>query len=262
MQLSDRMKQYESANDFTLDAKLPVIIRLDGKSFHTWTKGCTKPYDVGLQNIFDATTKFLVEQTNAKVGYTQSDEITLILEQNIFNCRVNKLNSVLTSMCTAKFNELVPVFVPKNYGNLAYFDCRAFNVPSLTEAANVLVWRELDASRNSIQMLAQHYFSQKDLDKVPCDRIKEMLLSKYSVDWEKSPSRFKYGAYFRRETKQVKFSSEELTLLPERHDAKTNPDFVYSRNFTIRLDFPSILSIINRSDVIFNDAEPVYANVN
>src|ERR1041384_7984134 len=105
MDLSDRMKLYESLSSQTLMPNLPVLVRIDGKAFHTWTRGLAKPYSEPLQNLFDDVTGFLVSATNAVIGYTQSDEISLILwnygkpdSQVMFDGRVEKLNSVLASM--------------------------------------------------------------------------------------------------------------------------------------------------------------------
>jgi len=157
---------------------LPILARIDGKSFHTWTRDLERPYDKRLHDLFVATTKFLVEETQARVGYTQSDEISLmwysdnVESQVFFDGKIHKMVSVLASMTTGFFNREVPkAFQAKIMGgspgcligpvyspverSLAFFDCRVWQVPTLEEAANVFVWRELDATRNSIQMAAQ-----------------------------------------------------------------------------------------------------------
>src|SRR5882724_11837348 len=128
MDLADRMKVYENIGAGQhLISNLPVCIRLNGKGFHSWTHGLRRPYDDRLHTLFDETTKFLVEASDAVIGYTQSDEITLILyngsqpdSQVFFDGRVSKLTSVLTSMATAKFNALVPSILPEKHDRLAF----------------------------------------------------------------------------------------------------------------------------------------------
>jgi tRNA(His) guanylyltransferase len=238
MDLSDRIKQYESVYDTVLEHDLPVIVRLDGKNFHTWTKGCKRPFDLNIQNIFDDVTKYLIKQTNAVVGYTQSDEITLILynygrpeSQIIFDGRVNKLNSVLASMASASFNYLCEIHMPKDMP-LAFFDCRCFTVPNEIEATNALIWRELDCSRNAVSMAARHYFSQKMLHGKSSNNMKDMLIQDKGINFEDYPDRFKFGAYFKRESVS---GAEE-----------------FSNNIK------SLLKIKNRVGVVFYDETPIY----
>ena len=186
MDLADRMKCYEMIGaGQRLMPNLPVCLRLDGKAFHRWTRGLRRPYDERLHMLFDETTKFLVEASDAVIGYTQSDEITLILynggqpdAQILFNGRVSKLTSVLASMATAKFNALVPSILPEKHNRLACFDGRVWNVPTEQEAVNCLIWRELDATRNSIQMAAQALYSHKQLHQKNTSQMQEMLWQK------------------------------------------------------------------------------------
>jgi len=171
MELADRMKLYETIGAGQhLIPNLPVCTRIDGKAFHSWTRGLRRPYDDRLHTLFDDTTKFLVEASHAVIGYTQSDESTLILSnggqpgsQVFFDGRVSKLTSVLASMATAKFNALVPSIPLEKHDWLAFFDCRLWTVPTEQEAVNCLVWRELDATQHSIQMAAQALYSHEQL---------------------------------------------------------------------------------------------------
>jgi tRNA(His) guanylyltransferase len=134
MELADRMKLYESIGaGQRLIPNLPACIRLDGKALHQWTRGLRRPYDDRLHTLFDETAKFLVEACDAVIGYTQSDEITLVLynggkpdSQVFFDGRVSKLTSMLASMATAKFNALVPSNLPERRDRLAFFDARVW----------------------------------------------------------------------------------------------------------------------------------------
>ena len=137
-ELGDKLKALEMkyAGE-KLDENLPICIRIDGKSFHTFTKGLKRPYDERLSNAMIETMNFLMDKSDARLGYTQSDEISLVLfktasyQQGYFGSRVQKLTSILASMATAKFNDEVSKNISEKKIYYAFFDCRAFNVPSL-----------------------------------------------------------------------------------------------------------------------------------
>jgi tRNA(His) 5'-end guanylyltransferase len=267
-QLGTRMKEYEMAEaGRMLMPTLPVMIRLDGKAFHTFTRGLQRPFDKRLTDLMVDTTTFLVEETNAIVGYTQSDEISLILftedpkSQLFFDGRIQKLTSVIASMCTAYFNRNLPAALPEKADKFAHFDCRVWNVPSKVEAVNALVWRELDATKNAISMAAQHYFSHKELQGKHGGEMQEMLFTQKGVNFNNYPSFFKRGSYVRRVKKATKFSVDEISKLPEKHAARTNPDLVVERSIVERIELPPITKIVNRVDVIFSGAEPMLASL-
>jgi tRNA(His) guanylyltransferase len=263
MDLADRMKRYEDIGaGQLLIPNLPVCIRLDGRAFHQWTRGLSRPYDDRPHTLFDETTKFLVEASDAVVGYTQSDEITLILynggkpdAQIFFDGRVSKLTSVLASMATAKFNALVPSILPEKQNRLACFDCRVWNVPTEQEAVNCLIWRELDATRNSIQMAAQALYSHKQLHQKNTSEMQEMLRQK-GINWQDYPARFTRGSYFQRRVITRKFTVEELEQLPPLHEARKNPDVMVTRQVIAPLELPPLLNVSNRVEVIFHRCAP------
>jgi tRNA(His) 5'-end guanylyltransferase len=156
------MKEYESNSQFKLIRKLPVIIRIDGRSFRTFTSGLSKPFDPSITMSMIDTTEYLCKNVqNTKLGYTQSDEITLLLTDwdkdntdSFFGYKLQKLVSVISSMTTMKFNECFVEYQKMyNYTTIkqgnAIFDTRSFNVP-LHEVSNVFIWRQQDAIRNSI----------------------------------------------------------------------------------------------------------------
>lgn len=270
--LGDRMKSYEKmgASLDKMMPHLPVISRLDGKAFHSFTKGLERPYDKRLSDLMVATTKFLVQQTNACIGYTQSDEITLIWYANslssqiYFDGRRDKMNSVLAAQCSVYFNEALADHIPEKYMwngmddtvNLPVFDCRTWCVPTKTEACNVLVWREQDATRNSVQMAGQSKFSHKQLQGLSCNQIQEKLWQEHNINWNDYPAFFKRGTYIQRRTVKRPFSADEMQVLPAGHEAHKNPGLIVKRRYFDAVDMPIFASITNREAVVFDGEEP------
>lgn len=198
--LGDRMKQYEEVTRVHLMRRTPVIIRIDGRSFHTFTKGFTKPFDEILIKTMQQTMLALCEGIEGCVmGYTQSDEISLVLcdyrkldTEPWFGNVLMKVCSVSASIATSAFNQHFRSVASSLDGvyqhriGKATFDSRAFNVP-LEEVCNYFIWRQQDAIRNSIEATAQAHFSHKRLLGVSCDEALEMLRTERSVDWETFP---------------------------------------------------------------------------
>ena len=179
--LGNRMKEnYENRTKQFLPRRTNTLIRLDGKAFHTYTKGFDKPFDDVLINTMNETTKFLCENIQGCIfGYTQSDEITLVLQDYNkltsdawFDGNIQKITSVSASMATAKFNELIPS------NNLALFDSRVFTIPENMEVINCLIWRQQDSIRNSISMVAQSLYSHKELHGKSSNEMQEMIFQK------------------------------------------------------------------------------------
>ena len=221
-ELGTRMKEfYESVPKTRLVRRMPVAIRLDGKAFHTFTRGFEKPFDEVLGKSMRETMKYLCENIQGCVlGYTQSDEITLILVdyQNLNSCawfdyEVQKMCSIAASMATMAFNKFFTKNV--NYFEMtheyddtineycttlvnaaekgAMFDARVFNIPK-EEVYNLIYWRQLDATRNSIQMVGQANFSHKELQKKSCNMIQEMLFAEKGINWNDYPTHLKRGS--------------------------------------------------------------------
>ena len=263
--LEIRMKEYEK--DFTsqrLMPLLPVCIRLDGRSFHTFTKGMNRPFDERMIYPMTRTTKFLVEETNACLGYTCSDEITLILNsddyksQVWFDGKIHKINSVLASLCSLKFNELCKLYLPEEYQEkYPVFDCRCWNVPNKIEACNVILWREQDATRNSVQSAGQANFSHKQMQDKSNDEIQEMLFKEKNINWNDYPSRFKKGVYLQKKTIRRKFTCEEIEKLPLKHEARKNPDLEIERHEVQEIDPPIFSKIVNKVSFVFDGADPL-----
>lgn len=184
-ELGKRIKEYyENRTRYFLPRKSFIIIRIDGKAFHTYTKGLERPFDEDLINDMNETTKFLCEQIQGcLLGYVQSDEISLLLSdltdvktEGWFDWNIQKMASVSASLATGKFNELRP-------GKLAFFDSRVFNIPNIVEVQNYFIWRQKDAIRNSISSVAQSLFSHKELNGKSTELMKIMSFDK-GVDWE------------------------------------------------------------------------------
>lgn len=195
--LGDRMKNnYENRTRYMLPRRTYTIIRVDGKAFHTFTKGLPRPICPVLTAAMDLTANALVKEIQgAKFAYTQSDEISVLItdfdnEQTEawFSGNIQKMTSVAASIATAEFNKNFTIVRDKP----ALFDARVFTIPDRTEVANYFIWRQKDCVRNSLQMFARTYFSHKDLQNKSSSEIHEMLHS-IGLNWAHLPGTFKNG---------------------------------------------------------------------
>lgn len=225
--LRNRMKAYESVTRDYLIKRMPVIIRLDGKAFHSFTKGFVKPFDEILSTAMQDTMWYLCENIqNCVLGYTQSDEISLILvdyekidTESWFNNNIQKIVSISASMATTAFNirfrrlvdtycniggfidkKQTPYWSKKSLlsgasdGDYKFglFDSRAFNIPK-EEVNNYMIWRQQDATRNSIQSLAQTLYSQKELEGISNNDLQNKMFTEKDVNWNDLPEWNKRG---------------------------------------------------------------------
>jgi tRNA(His) 5'-end guanylyltransferase len=201
-----------------------------------------------------STTEHLVEKLGARMGYTQSDEISLVLysedysREIYFGGKLQKIVSVSASMTTAFFNHRAATLFPEK--PLALFDSRAWVVPTLEEAANALLWREVDATKNSISMAARAHYPHKALHQKSGASMIEML-GEVGVNWDDYPTFFKRGTFVQRRPVMRKFTAEELERLPKQHQARTQPDLMLMRHEITRLEMPPFARVKNRADVIF-----------
>lgn len=219
--LGDRMKHnYEEVSKSRLTRRTPVIIRLDGCHFHTFTKGFKKPFDEVLMTAMQETMRYLCKNIQGCVlGYTQSDEITLVLvdyqkleSQAWFDYEVQKMCSVSASMATLAFNnyfraevnkvtsgksteempkEWKAYFTARDKG--AIFDARCFNIPK-EEVCNCLFWRQKDAERNSINSLAQSLFPHKELQGLNIHDTLDKMMNEKGVYWQNCTNTEKFGS--------------------------------------------------------------------
>ncbi len=195
----DRMKLYENAYRMYLPQRLPVIIRIDGNHFHTFTKGMDKPFDEKLISAFWETCKYLGENImGCKLIYHQSDEISLLLTnydsiqtQSWFKNNLQKMVSISASLATARFNEVIRESYPKK--PLATFDARAWIVPH-EEVTNYFLWRQQDAAKNSVSMVARAHFSHRDVHGLSNSQLQEKLFQEKGINWDSLPVWEKRGA--------------------------------------------------------------------
>lgn len=242
---------------------IPVLARVDGRAFSQFTKGLDRPYDQRMVDLMIEVTKFLVDETNARCGYTQSDEISLVwLSENpdtemFFGGKLSKMVSVVGSLATMAFNRMLPHRIPEHAHKMPVFDNRVWEVPVYYEAANYFIWREQDATRNSVSMAARAYYSHQELHGKSSSEMQEMLFQK-GVNWNDYPRHFKRGTYVRRKTVHRKLTADELADLPLKHHARQNPDLVVERSAVGVEDFQPLTRMTNREDVILFGAEPEY----
>ena len=223
--LGDRMKNYEYVTRTHLTRRLPVIIRLDGKAFHSFTRGFKRPFDEVFVKSMQETMKYICENIQGCVlGYTQSDEITLVLvdyqsreSDAWFDNNIQKMVSVSASMATMAFNKAFaenakPILrrinnaptcsleedkyataLERSLTKGAMFDSRVFTLPK-EEVINCLIWRQNDATRNSILSVGQANFSHNELHKKKCDVIQDMLFVEKGINWNDYPTTLKRGS--------------------------------------------------------------------
>lgn len=261
--LGDRMKMYErSGTPERFLPLLPVMARIDGRAFHSFVRGLERPYDKRLSQMMIDTTKYLVKETAAVMGYCQSDEISLCWysgnpdTQIFFDGRVAKMISQLAAITSVHFYRLTVERLPPQYAEkVPTFDCRCWTVPNFQEAANTFLWRELDASKNSISMAARSVYSHKELENKNGSEMQEMLWQK-GINWNDYPRFFKRGTFIQRQAITRKFTTDELEKLPPLHEARKNPDLTYERHDYVELDMPPFNKVANRAAVIFEGAKP------
>ncbi len=204
--LGDRMKKfYEDRSRIFFQRRTYTIIRIDGKAFHTYTRGLEKPFDSKLINDMDVTAYFLCSQIQgAKFAFVQSDEISILLTdfdslttEAWFDGNIQKIVSVSASLATAKFNSLRP-------DKMAFFDSRAFQISNGVEVENYFIWRQQDATRNSIQSAAQSVFSHRQLENKNVNELQAMLLES-GINWNDYPVGCKRGRFINKYEENGKY---------------------------------------------------------
>lgn len=268
--LGDRMKTYENVTRAHLVRRMPVIIRLDGKAFHSFTRGFQKPFDAVLMKTMQDTMKYLCENIQGCVfGYTQSDEISLLLidyqtltSDSWFDNTVQKMCSVSASMATLAFNKFFRNNIDEwGYDNLpdfedggtnqkvdptllkqchtyfsrcdkAMFDSRVFNIPK-EDVVNYFIWRQQDATRNSIQSAGQANFSHKQLMNKNCNQIQDMLFVEKGINWNNYPTICKRGTGCRKQMTEIKCQNDpDKTVMRKKWIIDTEiPVFTQDMNY-------------------------------
>ena len=221
--LAEKIKAFEEVESKRkADPNKPLIARLDGRAFHTFTEGLPRPYDARLSDLMIRTTKYLMTETNAEFGYTQSDEISLYWSRKndkstyMFDGRFQKMSSILSAIATGYFvSDLRLGVIPERMYEIPTFDARVFQVDTFEDVKDCFKWRQKDAIKNSITMAAFAKFGHKKIEFLSGTQKKAML-SEAGVPWENEPNFFKYGTYC--VSKQVFKELDELTLsmIPEK----------------------------------------------
>lgn len=263
-EFGDRMKMYEQLTQQAFLPLAPIVARLDGRSFSNFTKDLERPFCKSFHDLMVQTTKHLVEETGALIGYTQSDEISLIFWQRDFNTqvwfggKVQKMVSQLAAQATGIFNAKLPVYLPqkvdKDGWSFPSFDARCWSVPNQMEATNAILWREQDATKNSISQLCRYYFSHKEMENKGRSDQLDMLMSK-GINWNAYPAWAKRGTYVGRQTVRRPYNILELEQLPPKHKAHFDPNFEIERTYVQVLDVPPLGQVNNRVEFIFNGEE-------
>lgn len=262
--LGDRMKEFEMVHTQTsLVPGIPVYVRIDGRSFHTFTRGLKKPFDPDFAWTMKETTKHLHDKTNAFISYVQSDEISLAyLEPSKmpFETRLFKLESVLAGMASAAFciygsktklKDRIEKFIP-------HFDCRVCQMP-LEEIPNMLLFRERDCLKNAITLESLEHFSNKQIHKKNSEEKIEMLKG-IGIDFSKDIDEdFRYGSWFRRVVFQKELDAETLAKIPEKQrKLDENGKMVVTRSEVRQTRFGMPLSkMTNKLEAVLGKAEPI-----
>lgn len=206
----------------TIIPGIPVIARLDGKAFHTFTRGLRRPFDERLQRCMQGTMLYVADVFDCDFAYTQSDEITLVwmntsrLEQFIYGGKFQKLVSLTASAASVKFSQLMLQELPEKAGSLPIFDARVWQVDNFTTVMENLFWRQDDATRNSVTMAAQSVFSHRELHGKGQTKMLQMMESK-GVIWGDFNAHFKRGVFAKRFEYDAILQPEVLAAIPEKH---------------------------------------------
>ena len=250
--LGDRMKSnYEDRTRISLPRRGYTIIRIDGKAFHTYTKGLRRPFDLDLIDDMDETAAYLCKNImGAKFAYVQSDEISILITdfedegtQAWFDNNLQKMASDSASMATAIFNKLRmdryiknlhvierKSVTDKRYASepkLAMFDARVFQIPQKVEVENYFIWRQQDATRNSISSVAQSLYSPKQLHGVKTYGMQELIFQA-GTNWNDYSPREKRGGIIRKIEKT--FVRKSANAEVNRDTVVIDPKDVYTRS--------------------------------
>lgn len=236
LSLGDRIKQdFEDRTRYLLPRRSYFVLRIDGRSFSTYTKSCAKPFDRQLMADMNETAKYLCgEIQGAKMAFVQSDEISIVFTDFdtpethlMFNGNIQKIVSVVASMAAAKFNQLRPT------NGLASFDARVFPVPLQVEVFNTLLWRQIDAMKNSVQMVARHFLGPNKIHGLNVEQLKAEL-TKIKKPWEDCPVGFQQGRIIVKETYEVPESTKVTKKGPITVPAHTRTRWVSQDSFDFK----------------------------
>ena len=219
----DRMKHYEAIEgQRRLDLALPVIIRVDGRRFSKFTRGFSKPFDQDLSFAMRATARALVDEMQARIGYVQSDEITLVLlprsdeDELLFSGRVQKLTGIAAALATSRFTLALAKTHPDIVARrMPVFDARVWSVPNLAEAANAVLWRVFDARKNSVSAACRSVATTSEMKGLDQSAMIS-LMAERGVDYE---TRFaiedRLGVVIRKEMRESEIAEDVWNRIPQ-----------------------------------------------
>jgi tRNA(His) 5'-end guanylyltransferase len=252
--LADRMKKFEDVTRSYLIPKMPVIVRIDGRAFHTYTrqKWCEFPFSHILIHVFHKTVLKVCEETmNVVLAYHQSDEVTFLLkdydhreQQQLFDGNIQKIVSTFASKFTVHFNRFIEeeLMIDRNIPGMdlkpAEFDCRVFNIP-IHEVVNCFIWRQLDWERNSLTQYASSFFSHHELMNKNSFQKTEMIQLAGHLSWDSLPNYLKYGTFFRKV--EVELPVKELTEEEIKYLDSDFIDPVIRKKWIIDINSPRII---------------------
>jgi len=249
-----RMKMYEKKETREkLNPNLPIVVRLDGRGFSKFTKPFKRPYDEDFREVMVATAKHVMEKCGGCLAYTQSDEISILIDRKdvFFNAKKQKVVSVLAAMATSKFVIEAMKKWPEHVSETTpHFDARAFNVPDYNEAVNSIYWRQVDCVRNSVSMVGHYYLSRSDMHKKKTTEVISMLGLRKDVNWYDYPNEFRYGVYIYRKQVTMPIEDEVWAKIPDKNkpesreaqrnvtivDSFDNPSFEHIKNISLGVD--------------------------
>jgi len=257
--LGDRMKGYEQQETHArFIPNVPVYARIDGRCFSQFTKGMHRPFDGRMHRAMVETTKYLVDKTNARIGYTQSDEISLcwyapgVNSEIFFAGRKFKMVGQLAALATGRFLlEAMKYWPDRVECAMPTFDARVFQVPDPTECTNAFLWRQRDCTKNAIQSLTRCHYSHKECNGKNTSAMQEMLHQK-GINFNHEDWRFRRGVWVQKESNTRMLTDEELSKIPEQH----RPTGPVIRNRLVEFDVPPLSRLLNPVGVVFLKQNP------
>lgn len=254
----DELKTWERKYETVYDGNGAIILRLDGRAFHSWTRCLTRPYDPRMHELMCRTMLRVAREFHARYCYTQSDEISLVLFREgkgewPFGGRLQKLVSVSASLAGVTFQRAITDLGIQSKVE-AMFDCRAYAVPYKATAAKVILWREADAIRNSSLGRGQEFLSHKEMQGLSAREVRGRLRIMDKA-WGDLPPERKFGTAYARRVVRRPFRSDEIGALPPNHKARKDPTLVVERQDYLPVDLPLRWLAANPAEVIFNGAE-------
>lgn len=265
--LGDTLKAIEAVEtERRLDRAFPVYARLDGRGFSKFTRDMMRPYDPRLSWAMVDTTRVLVSRTQARIGYTQSDEISLLwwlsgeneAEELMFGGKIQKLVSVLAGIATAALTHAVATHEDESFrgysARLPHFDARVMNLPDRKTAVDMFRWREQDARRNAVGMVAHHTFGPQPMIGVKT-RDRARMLEEAGIKMELYPAAFRRGTYVQRRVYERRLSDAEWLAIPEK--SRPEHDRLFQRGTIEEISMPPLHLVDNAESVLFDREDPV-----